>query len=80
MTRVVAKNQATFFCGCPCHNIHNIASKAGEAYIEATGFDIEDFCVDIYYWFDKSTKRKQERERFFTFCDISYSAMIKYVS
>lgn len=27
---------------------------------KATGFDVDDFLVDLYYYFDKSTKRKAE--------------------
>ena len=33
------------------------SSKAFEA---KTGFDVEDILVDLYYWFDRSTKRKNE--------------------
>ena len=50
MTRVHEKNPALFFNGCLCHFV---ASKAGDAYNQITGFDVEDFCVDIFYWFDK---------------------------
>ena len=31
---------------------------AGTAFSEITGFDTEDHCVDVFYWFDKSCKRK----------------------
>lgn len=48
-------------------------------YTAITGFDVEDFCVDIYYWFDKSTKRKQSLEEFRTFCDTAYPGMMKHV-
>lgn len=80
MTRVHEKNPAVFFNGCPCHIIHNVASKAGDAYNQVTGFDVEDFCVDIFYWFDKSTKRKQHLEEFCAFCDMTYAEMVKHVS
>ena len=80
MTKVLERNPAVFFNGCPCHIIHNTACKAGDAYVGATHFDVEDFCVDIYYWFDKSTKRKLQLEEFCTFCDTTYAQMIKYVS
>ena len=49
-------------------------------YTTVTGFDVEDFCVDIYYWFDKSTKRKQSLEEFCAFCDTTYAEIVKYVS
>ena len=38
--------------------MHNIAGHASEALQRAAGFDVEDLCVDVIYWFDKSTKRK----------------------
>ena len=55
MTRVMEKNPAVFFNGCPCHNIPNNASKAGDVY-RITGVDVEDFYEDVYYWLDRSTK------------------------
>ena len=32
MTRIKAVNPSTSIVGCPCHIVHNIANKAGEAY------------------------------------------------
>jgi hypothetical protein len=36
--------------------MHNTSAAA--ALRNTTGFDVEDLMVDIYYWFDYSTKRK----------------------
>ena len=36
--------------------------------------------VDTYYYFDKSTKRKNELEGYYDFCDIKFSDVIKHVS
>ena len=58
MTRVLAKNKTIFINGCPCHVIHNTANKAAEQFSEVSGFDVEDFLVDLFHWFDKSSKRK----------------------
>lgn len=38
MTKVLEKNPAVFFNGCPCHIIHNTACKAGDAYVSATTY------------------------------------------
>lgn len=57
-TRVLQQNPAVYFNGCPCHIIHNAAQKAGEVFTEVCRFDVEEFVIDLYYWFDKSTKRK----------------------
>ena len=54
ITQVLAKNKN----GCPCHIIHNTANKAAERFSEASGFDVENFLVDLFHWFDKSSKRK----------------------
>ena len=68
-TRIFQRNPAAFFNGCPCHIIHNAAQRAGEAFSVACGFDIEELVVDLYYWFDKSTKRKNELRSYCMFCD-----------
>ena len=79
-TRVLQRNPNVFFNGCPCHIIHNTAHKAGEAFTLHSGFDLEEFVIDTFYWFDKSTKRKNELASYCTFCDQAYRSMIKHVS
>jgi hypothetical protein len=56
--------------------VHSIASRAGDihVYSRATGFDVEDFCVNV---FDKSAKQKQCLH---CFCDTTYADMVKHVS
>ena len=44
------------------------------------GFDVEDIHVDIFYWFDKSSKRKVELDEFCFFCDQEYCKIIKHAS
>ena len=63
--------------GCPCHLIHNIASHASEALHKESGVDVEDICVDVFYWFDK---RKGILREFCDFCDSSFREVIRYVS
>ena len=58
MTRVLAKNKNIFINGCPRHIIHNTANKAVEQFSEVSGFDVEDFLVDLFHWFNKSSKIK----------------------
>ena len=55
-TRIVGRNSAIYFNGCPCHVVHNAAQKGGMAFARCCGFDAEELAVDLYYWFDKSTK------------------------
>ena len=80
MTHVQEKNVACYFMGCPCHLVHNIASHASDALHKSTCFDVEDLCVDIYYWFDKSTKCKGILRDFCGFCDSKYREVVRYVS
>ena len=56
--RVLKMNPNIFVNGSPCHIIHNIASKASEMFTRVLKFDVEDFLVDLFHWFDKSSKRK----------------------
>ena len=58
MTRVLAKNKNIFINGCPCHITHNTANKTTVRFSEVSGFDIEDFLLDLFHWFNKSSKRK----------------------
>ena len=80
MTRVQAKHPSCYFMGCPCHLIHNIASRASDGFQKEVKFDVEDVCVDVYYWFDKSTKRKGTFREFCSFCDTEYREVVRYVS
>ena len=47
---------------------------------EVVGFDVKDFLVDIYYLFDKSTKRQVQLESFCNFCDQDFKKVMKHVS
>ena len=51
-----------------------------EAFTQEVGFDIEKVVVDLYYWFNKSTKRKSLLEEYCCFCDVEYRQVVKYVS
>lgn len=80
MTHVKQKNKSCYFMGCPCHLVHNVANHAAEAFQRCSGFDVEDFCIDIFYWFDKSTKRKGILKEFCDFCNNEYHEIIRHVS
>ena len=58
MTRVLAKNKNVFINACLCHIIHNTANRAAELFSKVPRFDVEDFLVDLFHWFNKSSKRK----------------------
>ena len=66
-TRVLECNSAIYFNVCPCHIIHNAACKASERLCSICGFNIEELCIDAYYLFDTSTKRKNGLQSYCTF-------------
>ena len=59
-TRIKIKNPSVHISRCNCHILHNAAQKASEMFVDGTNFDVEELVIDLYYWFDKSTKRKNE--------------------
>ena len=79
-SRAKEKNEDIIIAGCPCHILHNASGKAGTAFSEVTGFDIEDHCVDVFYWFEKSRKRKSILKEYYEFCDSEYQEIIKFIS
>ena len=38
--------------------MHNIANKGAQTFRGISDFDIEDFLVDLFHWFGKSSERK----------------------
>ena len=79
-SRAIQKNSTIIMSGCVCHNLHNATCKAGSLFSNITSSEIEDYCVDLYHWFDKSSKRKNVLREYFEFCDMEYSEVIKFVS
>ena len=47
---------------------------------KVTNFDIEDYAVDLFHWFDKSSKRKSPLKEHFEFCNTDYSEIIEFIS
>ena len=56
-------SQKIFDVGCPCHLAHLRAGK-GEKELSV---NIEDFFIDIYYHFYRSTKHKKQLREFMNF-------------
>ena len=79
-TRVLSCNAAIYFNGCSCHVLHNTAQKTSESFNECSGFDVEEFVIDVFYWFDKSTKYKNGLRSYCIFCDQEYRSIVKHVS
>ena len=58
--------------GCPCDIFHNFACSACARFSAVTGFDVDDFSVDCYYFFKNSSKRKGVFSEFCEFVDVEY--------
>ena len=66
--------------GCPCHIFHNTACSAYLRFGAVTGFDVDDFCVDCYYFFEQSSKRKGVSSEFCEFVDVEYREILKHIN
>ena len=79
-SRFLQKNPNIFIGGCPCHLAHITASHANDAFSNAISTNVEDVCVDCFYWFDKSTKRKGKLVQYYEFCDQGYQSVLRHIS
>lgn len=52
--------------------LYNVVVKGVIVFVDVIGFDLEDYCVDLFYWFDKFIKRKGILKEYCEFCDIDY--------
>ena len=68
--------------GCLCHIIHNTAHRGSAEFTRSTKFDVEDTCIDIFYYFDKSTKRffYKVLQGYAEFCDQEYRDILKHIN
>ena len=73
-TRALEKNPTIKISGCPCHALHDAA------FAKITKFDIEDHCVDLYYWLENSNKSKSALEKYCVFCDTESTDVIPCAS
>ena len=57
-SRALRKNSTIIMSGCVCPILNNATDKVGSLFSNITSFGIEDHCVDLCHWFDRSSKRK----------------------
>ena len=75
-SRFLQKDAEIFISGCPCHLAHIAASNAHDGFCKTMKLNIEDFLLDLYHWFDKSSKRKGKLLEYFEFCHQDYLAVL----
>ena len=65
--------------GCPCHLALIAARNANDAFAKVSGINVEDL-IDLYYWFEKSTKRKGVLVEYVEIYDQDYMKVLKHSS
>ena len=53
------RNPEMFIAGCPCHLSHIAASHTNDAFSDVLGLNVEDVCVDCFYWFKNVQSEKE---------------------
>ena len=79
-SRFKQKNESCFIGGCPYHLAHIVASNTNDAFSQHIGLNVEDVVVDLFYWFDKSSKRKEKLKEYHEFCNQEYREVLKHLS
>ena len=79
-SRCKNENPDIFIFGCACHLAHIAATEANDAFTDVLGINIEDVLIDLFYWFDKSSKKKGKLSEYFEFCYQDYQKVLKHVS
>lgn len=74
LSRVKEKQPKVFSLGCVCH-LANLCVKAG---IKVLPVDVDDFLVDLFYFFNKSAKRMEEFREFQEFTGTTELKIVKH--
>lgn len=75
-TRIAESNQDVYPVGCACHLAHLCAKKAANQ----LSVDVEELVIDLYYHFDKSSKRKEILKGYQEFCNVETRKILKHSS
>ena len=71
-----ATKQQVFALGCVSH----VANLCAVALVKCLHEPIEDLLVDTYFWFDKSSSRKEDLHEFQDFTNTAHEVITKHVS
>ena len=74
------RNPDIFVNGCPCHLVHIAASNGHDSFAKVIGANIEDLHIDLYYRFERSTKRKGVLLEYMELCGHEYAKILKLLS
>lgn len=59
---------------------HIAASHTHDSFSEFLNLKIDNFCIYLFYWLDKSSKGKDKLTEYFEFCDQEQKSILKHVS
>ena len=79
-SRFVQKNPYLLVAGRPCYLTHIAASYGNDGHSTLMNLNIVDVCIDSYYWFDKSSKKKGKLVKYAEFCNQEYQGVLKPIS
>ena len=75
-TRIANSNPDVYPVGCACHLAHLCGKKAASQ----LSLDVEQIVIDLYYHFDKSSKRKEIFKDYQVFCNVETRKILKHSS
>ena len=58
-------------------DVHPTYYTAADSFPSVCGFDFEEHCVNLFFCFDKFTKRKSTLKEYYKLCDSQYADFIK---
>jgi len=81
-TRALGEKPTHLLYGVPMpYGPYNAAKHASDAFYRCLpSFDVEDFLVDVFFWFDYSSKHKNAYAEFCHFVDLEYRRILKFMS
>ena len=60
--------------------MHIAASNGHDSFAKVIDANIEDLHIDLYYWFERGTKRKGVLLEYMELCGHEYAKILKHVS
>ena len=75
----LGKNKDSFVSACFCHLCHIATSSASDAFSKICGIDIEDVCIDTFYWLQKYATWIGKLDKCFDFYNPGYQQVLNHL-
>ena len=76
LSRIKKKQPNVYDMGCVCHLAHLAVGDA----IKAIPIDVEQLLIETFYFFEASSKRREEFQEFQIFVGVDLQEILKHVS